>query len=100
MPYGNDPTMADASTPRDAIVRTLMNIQNPPPGGVQAPPGGIPPAQTAPGQMTPQVGGMMGTMPQMQPAALGTTPPPGGPMGSIGGPYQPTMRLPGIAPRF
>jgi hypothetical protein len=108
MPY-------DDGTQQDAITRALLQITDPPPGGIHQPPGGMPPAmaqqggQTPPGgmmqpggMMAPQapVGGMAGQMPGLQPAAFGTAPPPGGPMGPIGGPYSSAARLPGIAPQF
>jgi hypothetical protein len=86
--YGSQapPPMADGmASRRDRIAQALMQIQNPPPGGVM-PPG----------------------MPQQQPAALGPAAPPAGPMGPVGagspmgpmgpvgGAYQPGLNLPGI----
>jgi hypothetical protein len=108
MAYGTDPAMGDGSS-RDAITQALMQISNPPPGGIAQPAGGMPPAmgqqggQAPPGgMMQPQapVGGMAGQMPGLQPAAFGTALPPGGPMGPIGGPYSSAARLPGITPQF
>jgi hypothetical protein len=85
--YGSQAPPTGAGSGRDAIAQALMQIQNPPPGGVM-PPG----------------------MPQQQPAAIGPAAPPAGPagpigtgspmgpMGPVGGAYQPGLNLPGIQP--
>lgn len=116
MQYRGDPTMNDGSA-RDAITQALLQISDPPPGGVRQPPAGMPPTmeqqplgggQTPPGGMMqpggmmPQapVGGMVGRTPDMQPAAFGTAPPAAGPMGPITGAYSSQVRLPGIVPQY
>jgi hypothetical protein len=78
---------------RDGIAQALMQVRNPPPGGV------IPPDQ----MVSPPMG-----MPQQQPAALAPAAPAAGPtgpigtgspmgaMGPVGGAFQPGLNLPGI----
>ena len=84
MAYGASPQIGS----RDAITQALMNIRNPPPGGLGQQP--MPPIGQSMGGMQPA-----GGFPQQQPAALVVSQPPTGPMGSgIGGPLQPGLNLP------
>lgn len=93
--YGGAPPAGGGGYDRNNLTATLMNIRYPPPTSpaqAQAQAG----TTMVPPPLPPQSPMPPGTMPQLQPAALGRPGPSLGPMGAIGGPLTPGVTLPGF----